>query len=71
VRTLPRKRRRGKGFVAPDMTISKRNRDVADRAEPGHWERDLMISLRSSVSGPLVEGTRRYTRLLHLPPMPW
>jgi transposase, IS30 family len=59
--------RRPNGIIAMTM-LDRRPAEAAGRAEPGHWEGDLITgaSNRSAI-GTLVDRASRFTILLHLP----
>jgi len=66
---VPRARSTGRGrkFIPPELLIGQRPPEIETRAAPGHWEGDLIIGLKRSAIGTLVERSTRFTILLHLP----
>ena len=66
---VPRARARSKAWahVTSDVMISERPDEADDRSIPGHWEGDLIIGLKRSAIGTIVDRTTRFTILIHLP----
>jgi len=64
-----RVRNRSQGHVTADVVFSQRPAEAADRSVPGHCEGDLIIGIRRSAIGTLVERKSRSTLLIHLPRM--
>jgi transposase, IS30 family len=65
----PRQRgdQRRSRFIAPITLIDHRPATAADRADPGHWEGDLIVgAFNRSAIGTLVERTSRFTLLVHI-----
>ncbi len=66
---MPRARAKRVGWahITPDVLIDKRPAEAEDRANPGHWEGDLIIGTDRSAIGTLVDRSTRFTVLVHLP----
>ena len=67
-RPRPFTARSSRTYITPDVMISQRAAEAADRAVPGHWEGDLILGAdNASAIGTLVERSTRFVLLLHLP----